>query len=79
MKVEAGKTKWRGKFNTVNLLIKVPCFVTKVNNVSIVKSIRSKLVSTRRSIVLSLPLRQGFPGRRKKIVDTKVVGRMTSC
>ncbi len=41
-------------------LIKVACFVTKVNNIFKIKSSRSKLVSTNRPDVLILPLQYGF-------------------
>ncbi len=44
----------RGK--TVDLLIKIGCFIEKVNNTFNIKRSSSKLFSTRRSTVLSLPL-----------------------
>jgi hypothetical protein len=43
-------------FFKVELLIKIASFVTEVNNIFNIKSIRFKLVSTRRSSVPSLPL-----------------------
>ncbi len=48
--------------STVDLLIKIPCFVKRENYFLNVKSNLSKLVSTRRSTVSSLPLQQGFLG-----------------
>jgi hypothetical protein len=57
-----GNTNWRGRLSTVDLFIEVACFVDKVNNIFIIKSSRSKLVSTRRSTVLSPPLQLVFPG-----------------
>jgi hypothetical protein len=45
----------------VDLLIKVACFVKNPDNVSNIKSSLSKLVSTRRPTLLSLPLQLGFP------------------
>ncbi len=46
-----------GRLSTVDLLIKVACFVIDVcNNVCNVKSNLSKLFRTRRSTVLCLPL-----------------------
>ncbi len=60
----AGNTNWRGRFGTLDLLIKVACFVTLVNKVFKFKSSWTKLVKTR-STVLILPLQWGFPGLRK--------------
>ncbi len=37
---EAGKTNRRGRPSTVDLLIKVPYFVTKVNNISNLKIVK---------------------------------------
>ncbi len=45
----------KGRFNTIGPLIKVSC-LKKVNSILNIKSSWSKLVSTRRSTVLSLPL-----------------------
>ncbi len=42
--------------STDDLLIRVACFVKKENIIFILETKRSKLVSTRRSTVLSLPL-----------------------
>jgi hypothetical protein len=42
--------------STVDLLIKVTCFIKEINKIFNIKSNRSKLVSERRSTVLSLPL-----------------------
>jgi len=41
--------------STVDLLIKVACYVKKKNNIFNIKMSLSKLVTTRRSTVLSLP------------------------
>jgi len=50
-------SNWRGRFSTVDLLIKVACFVWKrVNNVGNINSSGSKPVCTRRSTVLIFPL-----------------------
>ncbi len=51
-----GKTNWRERLSTVDLLIKIACFGTKVNCIFNTKMSCSKLVSTIRSTVLSLPL-----------------------
>jgi hypothetical protein len=48
-------TNWRGRPSTVNLLLKVAHAVKKLKNVCNIKNSRSKLVSTRRSTILSLP------------------------
>ncbi len=61
-KAEAGNTNQRGRLSTLDLLIKLGCFISKVNNVFNLKSSCTKLVSTRRSTVLILPLQRGFPG-----------------
>ncbi len=45
---------WKGRRNTVDLLVRIPCFVNEKN--------RSELVSTRWPNVLSLPLQKVFPG-----------------
>ena len=42
-------------------LNKVACFCKKVNNFCIIKSSWPKLVSTRRSTVLRIPVQSGFP------------------
>jgi len=52
-----GKTNWRGSLDTVDLLFRIACFVTMVNNIINMLSNWSKLVSSRRSTVLSLPIR----------------------
>ncbi len=51
----------RGKA-PVHLASSLACFALKVNNVCIIKISCSKLVSTRRSTVLSLPLQFVFLG-----------------
>ncbi len=56
-----GNTNWRGGLTTVELPIKVPCFVKKANNVCIMKRSWSKLFSSRRSAVQSLPLNKDSP------------------
>ncbi len=53
-----GNTKWRPRLCTVDLLIRVTSFL---NNVCNIKSVWSKLVGTRSSSVLSLPISVGFP------------------
>jgi hypothetical protein len=55
-----GNTKWRRRLCTVDLHIKI-AFSVDVNNVCNIKSASSKLVSTRSSSVLSLPISVGFP------------------
>jgi len=50
----------RGRLSTVDPIIKVACFVKKVNYIFNLKKSWSKLVSTRRLTVLSLPLQIGF-------------------
>ncbi len=62
MSPRAGKPHWRGRFSTVDLLIKIGCFVKKGKYSFSLKNSLSKLVSTRRLMVLSLPLQWGFPG-----------------
>ncbi len=54
-----------GRLSTVDVLIKVAYFVTKVNHIFEMKSSRPQLVSTRRSTVLSLPVQYGFTGYGK--------------
>ncbi len=66
--VLARNTKWRGMLSTVDLLINVACFVTQVNNIFHIKSSCSKLVSTRRSSVLSIPFSKGFIDLRLRLV-----------
>jgi len=51
-----GKTNWRRRLCTINLLTKIGGFVKRVNNIFSLKRSWSKLVSIRRSTVLSLPL-----------------------
>jgi hypothetical protein len=51
-----GNTIWRGWLSTVDLLIIAYCFVAKEDNIFNIKMSLSKLFSTRRSPVLSLPL-----------------------
>ncbi len=46
----------RGRLSTVDLLIKLACFVKDENNVCFLKVSLYKLVSARRSAVQSLPL-----------------------
>ncbi len=52
---ESGNPFWGGRLSTVDLLIKVACFVIKINNIFNLKTRRSTRVRTRRSTVLSLP------------------------
>ncbi len=51
----ARKYQLRGRLSTIDLLIKAPCSVNKVNNIFNIKS-SFKLVCTRWSTVLSLPV-----------------------
>jgi hypothetical protein len=53
---KAGNTNLRGRLSAVDLLFMVACIERKVKNIFNVKGSCSKLVSTRRSTVLSLPL-----------------------
>jgi hypothetical protein len=46
----------KGRLSTVDLLIRVGCFVQEVSNIFSMKSSFFKRVSTRRSTVLILPL-----------------------
>jgi len=55
----AGNTNERGRLCTLDLLSKVACFDKEVSIVSVFKSSLFKLVSTRRSMVLILPLQWG--------------------
>jgi hypothetical protein len=64
--VTAGNTNWGERLSTVDLLIKVTCFVKNVNNIFNIKRSRSIQVSTSRSTVLSLPLQLVFLGYRLK-------------
>ncbi len=52
----------KGKLRKVDLLIKLDCFIKKLNKIFNYKRSQYKLVSTRRSTVLNLPLQQDFPG-----------------
>ncbi len=54
--IKAWNTNRRGRLSTVDLLIKVACFVTKAVYIFDIKTSRSKLVSIRKSTVLGLPL-----------------------
>jgi hypothetical protein len=59
----AGNSYWRGRLCTVDLLIKVGCFVKQRKFSFSLKSSWFKLVSTRRSTVLTVPPFQlGIPG-----------------
>jgi hypothetical protein len=49
-------TEGEGGLSTVDLLVKVACFVKKVKDIFSTKLRCSKLISARRSTVLSLPL-----------------------
>jgi len=55
--IEPGNTNRRGKLSTVGLLIKVACFGNKQSKGCYIKICLAKLISARRSTVLSLPLR----------------------
>ncbi len=59
---EEGNPNWRGRLITIYLLIKIACFVKKVNNIFSIKSSWYKLVSARRSAAPILPLQLVFPG-----------------
>jgi hypothetical protein len=50
----------KGRFSTVDLLIKIACFV-KTKSIFTIKRSWSELVYTRRSTVMILPLQWGFP------------------
>ncbi len=65
--VTAGNTNRGGRLITVDLLIKVACFLNIVYNIFNTKRSLPKLVSTMRSTVLSLSLQQDFPGHRHGI------------
>jgi hypothetical protein len=58
--IVAGNTNWKGKAQC-SWPHQGSLFCKRVNNVCNVKSSWSKLVSLRRSTVLSLPLQWGFP------------------
>ncbi len=70
---EPRNTNSRGRFHTVDLLIKVDYCVSKVYNIFNIKSSRSKLVRTR-STVLRLPLQLSFPAEAKGGVLGEGVG-----
>jgi hypothetical protein len=55
-KVRAGKANWRERLSTIDLHIKLDCFIWKLFNIFNINSCWSKLFSTRSSTVLSLPL-----------------------
>ncbi len=57
MSDRSGNTKLGLRLSTVDLLIKIACFVKEVNNIFSIKRSWSKLVSTRRSVVLGLLLK----------------------
>jgi hypothetical protein len=50
-----------GMLRTGDFLVKVPCFVKDPSNIFNIKISRPRLVSARRSTVLSLSLQFGFP------------------
>jgi hypothetical protein len=67
-------TNWGGRISTVDLLIKVACYVK--HNIFNINRSWTKLVSARRSTVLSLPIsKTSLHGRSKKLT----LGWMTSC
>ncbi len=68
--IATGNTNWRGRLCTVYLLIKIVCFVKKVNKIFFLKSSCSKLDSTRRWTVLSLPHQWGFPDLHPSLIFT---------
>ncbi len=49
-----------GELSTVDLLVKIACFIKRKNIFFRIKNSWSELVSTRRSTVLRLPLQKGF-------------------
>ncbi len=51
----------RGRLSTIDPVIRVACFVKKENNILNKKAADLKLVSTRRSTVLNLPLSVRLP------------------
>jgi len=53
---------WRGRLSTVDLLIKIACFVKKKNILFSIKSIWFEPVSAKMPTVLILPLQLEFPG-----------------
>jgi hypothetical protein len=61
-----GNPHRKGKLSTDDLLIKVTCFVKKVNNIFNIEMSWSRLISTRRSTVQGLPLQKGFPALAKE-------------
>jgi hypothetical protein len=58
---EPGNSNYKG-MRTVDLLVKVTCFVQKAHNIFNIKGSLSRLFSTRRSTVPSVSLLQGFLG-----------------
>ncbi len=74
---KAGKSYWRGRLSTVDLLIKIGCFVNKEKYSFSMKRSWSELVSTRRSIVLILLLQQGFPGQDNLLVSVQQLSKGT--
>jgi hypothetical protein len=62
-------SNWRGKLSTVDLLIKVICFVKKLKNIFKLKSSWSKPVSTKKSTVHNISLQLGFPALTKGEFD----------
>jgi hypothetical protein len=60
-KIERGNTNWGRRLHIVYLHIIVACFVNRVNYIFNINRSWSKLVSTRRSTVLSLLLQLVFP------------------
>jgi hypothetical protein len=64
-KQEAGNINWSRGISTVDLLIKVSCFVKKVNNVRNIKRIWSKLLSTREVYCTQPSLSGSVPCRNR--------------
>jgi hypothetical protein len=56
--------------DTINLLIKEACFLTKIKKIEY-KHSWSKLASTRRPMVLSLSLHKEFPAKATKLLSDK--------
>jgi hypothetical protein len=65
-----GNPFWGGRLSTNVLLVKVACFLKEVSHIFNIKSSWFKLVSSRRSTVLSLPFIKGSLTYAKKSFTT---------
>jgi len=70
VKLQSGNTNWRGRLSTVNLLIKVACFVKKENtNFKIKKAAHLNLLVHGGLLYLAFPFMLSFHATVISLVD----------